>query len=374
MSELKTVAVCATPFLPETASWLYHQISGLRRYRPVVLTQEVRNSAQFPVPVLHSAEELRPPMKWLNRLLRGVLRELPLYAGIMAREGADLIHAHFGHHACRCLRARRASGLPMITSFYGADATQYARIPHWQQRYRRLFREGELFLAEGSAMAAQLVRIGCPPDKVRIHHLGVALDEIPFREREPTNRVRVLICASFREKKGIPLGLRALGKALAGLDLDCRVTLIGDGPDRAQVMSAVSRAGLEGRVDWRGPLHYSQVLAEMAECQLLLQPSLTASDGDSEGGAPVILLDAQAAGIPVVSTLHADIPEYVLDGESGLLTAEGDEEALVESLRSLLTEQGRWGEMGRSGRRHVEEHYDAARQCRSMEEIYDAIS
>ena len=140
MSELKTVAVCATPFLPETASWLYHQISGLRRYRPVVLTQEVRNSAQFPVSVLHSAEELRPPMKWLNRLLRGVLRELPLYAGIMGREGADLIHAHFGHHACRCLRARRASGLPMITSFYGADATQYACIPHWQQRYRRLFR------------------------------------------------------------------------------------------------------------------------------------------------------------------------------------------------------------------------------------------
>ena len=113
-------------------------------------------------------------------------------------------------------------------------------------------------------MAAQLVRIGCPPDKVRVHHLGVALDQIPFREREPTNRVRVLICASFREKKGIPLGLRALGKALAGLDLDCRVTLIGDGPERAQVMSAVSSAGLEGRVDWRGPLHYSQVLAEMA--------------------------------------------------------------------------------------------------------------
>ena len=80
MSELKTVAVCATPFLPETASWLYHQISGLRRYRPVVLTQEVRNSAQFPVSVLHSAEELRPPMKWLNRLLRGVLRELLVHA------------------------------------------------------------------------------------------------------------------------------------------------------------------------------------------------------------------------------------------------------------------------------------------------------
>jgi|AP95_1055475.scaffolds.fasta_scaffold48643_1 colanic acid/amylovoran biosynthesis glycosyltransferase len=371
---MKTVAVCANPFLPETAPWLYHQIRGLSRFRPVVLTQETLNAAQFPVPVLYSAEALSSPMKWLNRLARGVLREFPLYAGIMGREGADLIHAHFGHHACRCLRARRASGLPMITSFYGADATQFARLPRWQKRYRRLFREGELFLAEGSAMAAQLERIGCPVEKLRIHHLGVAVNEIPFLEREPTDRVRVLICASFREKKGIPLGLRALGRALAGLDLDCRVTLIGDGPDRDLVMAAVADAGLEGRVDWRGMLSYSQVLAEMAQCQLLLQPSITASDGDSEGGAPVILLDAQAAGLPVVATSHADIPEYVLDGESGLLTAERDEEALAESLRSLLTEQDRWGEMGRRGRRHVTEHYDAARQCRSLEEIYDEIS
>ena len=147
-SEVKTVAVCATPFLPDTAPWLHRQIRGLRRYRPVVLTQESLNSAQFPVPVLYSAEELSLPARWLNRLVRGVLRELPLYSGIMAREGADLIHAHFGHHGCRCLRARRASGLPMITSFYGADATQYARFPRWQRRYRRLFREGEW---EGSA-------------------------------------------------------------------------------------------------------------------------------------------------------------------------------------------------------------------------------
>ena len=126
-------------------------------------------------------------------------------------------------------------------------------------------------------------------------------------------------------------------------------------------------------MDWRGVLPYDQVLREMAACHVLLQPSVTAADGDSEGGAPVTLLDAQAAGLPVVATRHADIPEYVRDGHSGLLSPEGDLEALTESLYLMLTDQGRWAEMGRAGREHVERGYDARRQCAALEDIYSTL-
>ena len=97
------------------------------------------------------------------------------------------------------------------------------------------------------------------------------------------------------------------------------------------------------------------------------------ADGDSEGGAPVILLDAQAAGVPVVATTHADIPEYVIDGGSGMLAPEGDLDGLTDLLRQMLTSPQRWAEMGRRGRAHVEAEYDARRQVERLELIYDDL-
>ena len=371
---MKTVAHCATPFLTETGSWIHSQIRPLRRYRPIVLTQEARNQAEFPVPVLYTAEAYGWARAAANRLGRRLTGEYPFYGAILRREGAALIHAHFGYQGCRCLRAQRQAGIPMVTTFYGADAGQFPRQRVWQERYRRLFARGALFLAEGSALAAQLVRLGCPPDRVRVHHLGVDVGRIAYRAREVDGPVRVLMCGHFREKKGFPEGLRALGQAATRTGVPCEVVLIGDGPQRREVLDAVDSSGLKGQVSLLGLQPYTRVIAELGRCHLLLQPSRTAADGDTEGGAPVILLDAQAAGVPVVGTTHADIPEYVVEGESGLLAREGDEDGLAERLAYLLTHPGVWGPMGRRGRQHVEEHYSAERQCRSLEEIYDSLT
>ena len=368
---MKTVAHCVTPYLPLTARWIHAQITHLRRYRPVVLTQETQNLDRFPVAALHDAGAWAAPRRWANRLVRKTTGQYPFYGGLLKREGAHLIHAHFGYQGHFCRRARRASGLPMVVSFYGEDGTRYLRYPRWLRRYRRLFDEAEAVLVEGNAMGARLVEAGCPPGKVRVHRLGVDVEATPFRPPQPADEVRLLICASFREKKGIPQALMAVGRALQRHPFPCKVILIGDGPERARVLEARVRSGLGERVRLLGALPYARVLDEMARCHVLLQASLTAEDGDGEGGAPVVLLDAQASGLPVVATRHADIPEYVLDGRSGLLAPEGDVEALAECIGALVEDPGRWPEMGREGRRHVEGSYNAPVQCAALESLYD---
>ena len=210
---MKTVAHCATPFLSETGSWIYSQLASLESYRAVALTQEARNLEQYPVATLFTAESFGWCKSAANRLIRRFTGQYPFYTGVLRACQADLIHAHHGFQGVRCLRAKRRSALPMVTSFYGADATRAAGEAEWRAGYRRLFREGELFLAEGSSMAAQLGRIGCPEKKIAIHHLGVDLGRIPFNPPAPGERTRVLICASFREKKGIPDGIRAIARA-----------------------------------------------------------------------------------------------------------------------------------------------------------------
>jgi len=167
------------------------------------------------------------------------------------------------------------------------------------------------------------------------------------------------------------LALAALGQALAERPFPCRVVLIGDGPERPRVLEAIALAGLRDRVELLGTQPYARVIEELGRCHVLLQTSVRAADGDTEGGAPVILLDAQAAGVPVVATHHADIPEYVRAGESGLLADEGDVDAIAGHIRALVDEPERWDEMGRAGRRHVEAAYNARIQASQLEQIYD---
>ena len=123
----------------------------------------------------------------------------------------------------------------------------------------------------------------------------------------------------------------------------------------------------------RGWLSYPDLLQEMASCHLLLQTSVTADDGDTEGGAPVILLDAQASGMPVVASRHADIPEYVVDGTTGYLAPERDVEALADRILELVEHPEVWPTMGKAGRDHVTEHFNATTQSEKLEHIYDEL-
>ena len=373
---MKTVAHCATPFAPIFAPWLHALIRHQHRYHTVVLTQEAINTDVFPVDQLYSMEELGRAQALYSRLMTRITGMYPFYEDYLRRNRVDIIHAHFGYQGSRCLKAKLKTGLPMVTSLYGVDATRDAGRAPWRSRFQRLFHSGELFLAEGGHMAKRLEQAGCPPEKIAIHHLGVHLDDIPFTERvaDDQDQVRVLMCANFREKKGLPYGLQALGNALQSLSaVDCRVVLIGDGPERAKILEAITTSGLSDRIELLGVQPYAVVLEQMKRCHFMIHPSVTAVDGDAEGGAPVVLLDAQASGLPVVATEHDDIPEYVLNGRSGLLSPERDVDGLADHIRSMLMSRDRWAEMGRQGRRHVEENYNARVQSERLELIYDSL-
>ena len=80
---------------------------------------------------------------------------------------------------------------------------------------------------------------------------------------------------------------------------------------------------------------------------------MTASDGDTEGGAPVTLIELSATGMPIVSTTHCDIPNVVRDGKSGLLAPERDVDGLAERLRWMIENSEKWPAMGKAGRDYV---------------------
>lgn len=379
-----TVVHSSHIWLPQTQTWLYNQL----RHLPSdiighIVCERTDNLDQFELPNIHCVADLPVWRRRREKALRKLrLRtHLSLTVEIARRHHADIIHSHFGNIGWADMGAARRAGVKHVVTFYGLDVGFLPRRnPLWYRRYRALFDHVDIVQCEGGHMAGRIAALGCPDRKIRVHHLGIALDEVPFaplswRQGDP---LRILIAASFREKKGIPDALEALGRLRDRTPLE--ITLIGDAGDdrRAQaektkILATIERLGLCDRVRLTGYQPHARLLEEARRHHVFLSPSLTARDGDTEGGAPVSLIEMAASGMMMVSTTHCDIPEVVRHGVSGLLSEERDIDGLVENLEWLVAHPKRWDEMRIAGREHVEEKFDARVQAERQAETYKAL-
>jgi colanic acid/amylovoran biosynthesis glycosyltransferase len=163
--------------------------------------------------------------------------------------------------------------------------------------------------------------------------------------------------------------LQAVKGALdRGMNIEFRI--IGDGPLAGKLCEFIRKNKLEKQVRLLGFLDYEAYLSEMNKGDIFLAPSVTAANGDTEGGAPTTVLEAQALGMPVISTYHADTPNVVLPGESALLVPERDSQALAAALAYLVDHPGTWEEMGRSGRGFVEKFHKIDNEVLALEDKY----
>jgi colanic acid/amylovoran biosynthesis glycosyltransferase len=177
--------------------------------------------------------------------------------------------------------------------------------------------------------------------------------------------------ARFVEKKGVDMTIRAL-RRLRAPAAGAVLTLIGDGPLREELESLVRQEGLERRVRFLGWKSHDETQELLLNSHLIVQPSRTASDGDTEGGAPYVLLEAQASGLCLVASRHADIPSIALP-EAWFDFEEGDLDGLVTALESAIDAEGQWARRGAAARAHVRARHDAASLVSGLESFYHSL-
>jgi len=382
----KVVHYKAGPYLPVTENWIFRQIANLDSYQSTVYCHGTVNLDTFPVARIKDFGDgrLSNPYGFTNRVVNEVFGANPFVKRALRADRPDIVHAHFGQSGYFMSRTRGSARFGLVTTFYGADLS---RLPHqkarWRRRYRRLFVDGDLFLLQGPNMRDTLISLGCPESKARVHRLGIDLGEIKSVPRTAGSDgvVKVLVASSFREKKGIPYAIEAFGLASKKRpDLKLSMTIIGDSggtpedeAEKAKILAAIDQFGLQDKVDMRGYRPWSYLIEQLYRHHIFVSPSVTAANGDTEGGVNVAIIEAMASGMPVLSTVHCDMPSLVLDGATGFLVAERDSAALAEKLLLLATDPSRWAAMGHSARRHVERDYDARKQGRELEAIYDEV-
>jgi glycosyltransferase involved in cell wall biosynthesis len=235
-----------------------------------------------------------------------------------------------------------------------------------------LFADGTLFIVEGPAMEAHAKRVGCDGARLRVVPIGIDLRELELGPARKEGTFVVLQAARFEEKKGVDLTIRAFAAARAALG-DAELWLIGDGALKSSLEALVSDLGVEDAVRFHGMVSYTEYQALSARANVCVQPSRTASDGDTEGGAPTVLLEMQAIGVPIVATRHADIPFVAARPEE--LVEEEDVDALAAAIVEIAGESDDERAKRRAeGRSFVERRHDVTVTAATVEQLYEEVS
>jgi colanic acid/amylovoran biosynthesis glycosyltransferase len=348
----------------------------------------VRSSSGFAEPLLGQLQRWVVP--WV-RSDTDPTRYLAWAEGILRKRRALLIHAYFGPVGWRLLALKRKLGLPLVVTFLGDEIAPNlaswwwwwvqsgGKAPNWPERLIELLAEGDLFLVEGPYLRQRLIDFGCAPEKVQVQRIAIPVRQMPFHRmrKRPDEKAVILFAGRFCEQKGVLYALQAAAELwLTRRDFEFR--LIGDekltdGQYAARIYATIRDYDIQDCVRLLGFLNHGDYLREMQRSDIFLHPSIVDDNGLSEGGAPTTILEAQALGIPVVSTYHCDIPNVTVPGESAFLVPEKDGKALAQALRTLLDQRDRWEAMGRTGRLHMERYHDIEHEVDTLEDRYLAL-
>lgn len=385
MESLTVLHNVGAQWLPQTQTWLYNQIRYLPKdIQSHIVCQNTINLDQFPWPNIHSLQKSSYIKYILERGFRKlqIQNHLPFVTKQLASLKANILHSHFGTVGWGDLTPAQEIGSKHIVTFYGRDVNYYPRSDtRWFDRYKEMFASVDAILCEGPFMAKCIIALGCPKNKVIVHHLGVGVDQIQFQPRSwsPGEELRVFLAASFQEKKGFPNALAALGILKKSIPLS--ITIIGDstGEARSQkekqkILDTVAKYQLNSKIRWLGFQPHMVMLKEAYHHHIFLSPSITAIDGDTEGGAPVSLIEMAATGMPIISTNHCDIPNVIIPNQTGYLAEENDVDGLVHCFEKLLNRPDSWADLIMAGRQRMETAFDARQQGKRLAKIYHNIS
>ncbi|MEM6736265.1 MAG: glycosyltransferase family 4 protein [Bacteroidota bacterium] len=301
----------------------------------------------------------------LNMLIRYYRKVF--YPGSIAKYASevDIVHCHFAHVGWENLKFKKLIDVPYFVSFYGYDYESIPfKYPEWKAKYLNLFQEADVILAEGPFGGQKLVDMGCPKHKVKISKLGVNTNQIPFYNRQKlSGELNLLQIAAFREKKGQYFAIQAFLSALE----DCpnmTLTMVGEDQDNRTdyFKSTIPKEHIK-KVRFIDRMDFSRIYEFMSNYHVFIHPSCYSGDRDCEGGAPIVLLDAQATGMPIISTKHCDIPTEVIHKKTGILVDEKDIGGLAESITTFYKmNQQEFEEYSDNAKRHVLENFDV-KQC-----------
>jgi colanic acid/amylovoran biosynthesis glycosyltransferase len=308
------------------------------------------------------AWKIRPPGVKGFFLQIAYFAESALVARRMSRRNLEHLHNHFANSSGSvAVLAAKLGGFSYSLTIHGP--AEFVDPYYWHmgdKAERALFVNCISEYCRNQVKA--LVHESAWP-KLHIIHCGV--DPSRFSARSDDKRTKkILFVGRLASVKGLPHLLKAIARVRGNFS-DVELTIAGDGPDRALLEAMANSLKLGSAVRFLGYQSQAQVR------ELLSQTDLFAMSSFAEG-VPVVLMEAMAAGVAVVATNVAGIPELVEEGVSGYLVSPGDEIALAEKISVLLADENLRSRFGQAGRKKVEREFDIRIEARRLARILES--
>jgi glycosyltransferase involved in cell wall biosynthesis len=361
---------------PPLSSLRHAHASRLRapvRYAPPqavlrVWEKNARASGQWPGALVDLHEEnygwrYKPAQRARNALY---------FAELFGQAGVDHFHVHFANRAAHtALFLKEISGIPFSMTAHGQDFMADLRNDD-------LLREicaAATFVAVETNYSGQLLAQRCPEAATKIYRVfnGIDLQNFPAPlPVSPGKLTRILSVGRLVPFKGFDYLIDACAE-LARRNLDFTCEIVGDGPEHARLQDKIDNQQLKSRVVLVGSLPREAVFEKMRASDIFSLASVVDHNGASDV-FPTVILEAMAAGRPVISTEIAGIPESVVGGETGLLVPPGNSHALAEALAQLIVDLALREKLGQAGRARVEQNFEINKTIPPLLELFQTSS
>jgi colanic acid/amylovoran biosynthesis glycosyltransferase len=298
---------------------------------------------------------------------------LLFYIKPFLNEDFDIIHCHFGPNGTIAVYIREILGLDakIITTFHGHDLR--LAIEKSSIIYKELFDKCDLFQCVSNYTRDSLIKLGISSSKLINLPLGIDVKKFPLKWDakniiKDDNNIIILTVARLVEEKGLFYGIKAIEQVYNKYKniFKIKYYIIGYGNLYRPLEDYINAINMKNTIYLLGGENQDEIVKYIKMSDIFLLPSINESFG-------MVLLEAQAVGLPVIATSVGGTKYAMVENKSGFLVPEKDVDALVEKIEYLLNHPELWPRMGRAGRRFVEEKYDIVKLIKKLERVYEAL-
>jgi glycosyltransferase involved in cell wall biosynthesis len=291
----------------------------------------------------------------------------------LKKEKIDVVLAEYGTTGAMVTEACKLADIPLVIHFHGADAHHRPTINEYKDWYRRAFQYATTIIGVSNDMINSLHQLGAPQEKLVLNPYGINTERFAPSDEKAVRSSNFLFVGRFVSKKSPQTTIKAFYEVLQRFP-EARLVMAGGGPLLEESKALTQELGIADQVEFPGVLPSDEISQLLKQSCCFVQHSVTPPDGDMEG-TPNTILEAAAAGLPIVSTRHAGIKEAVIEGTTGYLVNEYDTAGMAEKMIMILSSPEQAAAMGREGRKHIMANYTLSDRIARLNSILeDAIA
>ena len=288
-----------------------------------------------------------------------------LFEKYLVKQNVRTIIAEYGVTSTIILESCKKLNIKLITHFHGFDAYEHKILENYGKKYKEVFEYSSAIISVSKHMTQQLKRLGA--DEQKIIYNPCAPNNVFYSVKPNFQSNNFISIGRLVDKKAPYYTILAFEKVVSVFP-ESRLIMIGDGPLFNTCINLSKHLGICNAIEFKGTQTQEQIIEHLSNAFCYVQHSIIALNGDSEG-TPVAIFEASAAGLPIVSTKHAGIPDVQLENKTAFLVDEHDVGTMAEKMMILYQNRALAQKMGKAGRKHIKENYSMEEYVKSILDI-----